>query len=220
MKQNKSYQLSFYLAPMSMAAYTPNKIYHTLLTTVDLILFLLKSVGRDLGSLVSSLWHSAIYSAGCAQGNVHPITQKQLGRTILFNVASALWLLLARHWQEKCKGTATLLPAIHDAEVTTLILTLAQKRKRTWSLGFCQGISDSYEKLGRNHAKKRTGGVYQHISYVVHISCQTISCFCFASVHWRHWRPLISILPIYFLLWSETRTRNPKALKMIGPARV
>lgn len=43
MKQNKSHQLSS-LAAGSMGAYTPNKIYHTLLKTVDLILFPLKSV--------------------------------------------------------------------------------------------------------------------------------------------------------------------------------
>lgn len=134
MKQNQSYHLSFSLAAMSMAAYTPNKIYQTLLKTVNLILFPLKSVGRDLGSLVSPLSHSAIYSVGCAQGDVHLVTQKQYGWTILFNVASALWLLLASHrssaWWEKCKGTATLLPAIQDAEVTTLILAIACKRKR------------------------------------------------------------------------------------------
>lgn len=78
MKQNKSYELFFSLAAVSMAAYTPNKIYQMLLLKiVDLILFPLKSVGRDFGSLISSLPHSAIYSVACAQGNVHPVTQKQ-----------------------------------------------------------------------------------------------------------------------------------------------
>lgn len=78
MKQNKSYHLSFSLAAMSMAAYTPKKIYQTLLhKTVDLILFHLKSVGRDLGSLISSQSYSVIYSVGCAQGDAQPVTQKQ-----------------------------------------------------------------------------------------------------------------------------------------------
>lgn len=69
MKQNKSYELFFSPAAVSMAAYTPNKIYQMLLLKiVDLILFPLKSVGRDFGSLISSLSHRAIYSSGLCSG--------------------------------------------------------------------------------------------------------------------------------------------------------
>lgn len=42
-------------------------------------------------------------------------------------------------------------------------------RRETCSLGFHQGIGDSYEKPDRKQAKKRTGGVYQEIGYVVHM---------------------------------------------------
>ena len=71
-------------------------------------------------------------------------------------------------------------------------------------LGFRQRISDSYEKRDRNHAKKQTGGLYQYISYVVHISCQTINLFCFASVHWSHWRPLMLNTSniLFALVWN------------------
>lgn len=88
--------------------------------------------------------------------------------------------------------------------------------KETCSLGFCWGISDSYEKPDRNHTKKQIS-----ISVILCTSAvKPSACFAllqFTEVTEDHWW---SILQIHCLLCSETWTRNPKALKVISRAWV
>lgn len=94
----------------------PKKIYQTLLRTVDLHLFPLKSVGRDLCSLISSLSHCnwwvmirTVYS---------PLPKSSKDELYFLTLPQLFDFYGSGSWQEKCKGTTTLPSAIQDAELS------------------------------------------------------------------------------------------------------